>query len=107
MRNTHNWYLLTRFAQPSSCKTQAGIHPTHPHIHTRLSVFLLSDKTNSSMFKLTEFNKDILGGILDHIIEVLADKNLDWLGVPVVGNLLRVKVRLNEEVYPKEESISF
>lgn len=43
---------------------------------------------------LTEFHKDVLGGIEGHFLEVLADQNLDGGFVPVFGDVLAHQVRL-------------
>lgn len=43
---------------------------------------------------LTEFDKDVLGGVEDDLLEVLAHQDLDWVLVPVFRNVLAHKVRL-------------
>lgn len=55
---------------------------------------------------LTEFDEDVLGGVKDDLLEVLAHQDFDWALVPVVRNVLAHKVRLTTRGEQNKKTVS-
>lgn len=46
--------------------------------------------------ELTEFDKNVFLGLLDHFVEILGYQGLDWMFIPIVWNFLREQMGLEE-----------
>lgn len=81
-----------------------------PRKHTHKLYRLCPDKfltlcTKISLTILTELYKDVLGFVQRNLLEVLANKDLDRLGIPVIGDLFRHQVGLKIHIQAHPPSV--
>lgn len=70
--------------------------PLHGHMDTFLQACMNVYMPTYAQL-LTELHKDVLGGIKDHVLEVLADQDVDGGFVPVLRDVLAHEVGLGEK----------